>query len=583
MVRTSGLKRPAQAQAPPMTANAPDVQSQLLGMSPFMRAFDLNQNRSPSVGGITIGNAERPSNLWYKVTGQSTYWYMYALMDWYKSEVSVLSTIINRSTQELFRHGLELRPRFAYKCVDCGHESDFIIKECPVCGSRHLRKPDPTQKDYFVRPNGKSFLEEANDNGQTLKDVLKSYAEMQYQNNQAYNCCITGDIVDGLGHLVRAYPLEFLSIDPKFVRMLYDDTGEIGNTYAYARDDRTTLYDFADRSSENIDRLARASDTGKELYPACYQIGENYGGTGRYRVYSKEEIYQDHWFAQSLIYGIPIWFDIEDDLLTWHYLEKHFLKRYKFGYVRKILILPGFNEDDAQDMVMGVQDVMAKNDNSIPIICLPPQIPGTAEMKAQVLELGTENANDAIAVKNEIRDRLCAHIGVPNIFAGDVEASGGMNNESQQITIYDRYLMSQYEMIDRQCNWIMSWFPKITDWELRVMRPSKAYTDARRRLDRIQEATSMKGLGFQVELSPNGEFVYGSKPLDQVQQEVQMKQQRDQMQQQEMAMNAQMGMMPGDGEGPPERGTLRREDSDVAGSKDEVDLSMRESAESAVV
>ena len=168
MVRTSGLRRPAQAQAPPMTANAPDVQSQLLGMSPFMRAFDLNQNRSPSVGGITIGNAERPSNLWYKVTGQSTYWYMYALMDWYKSEVSVLSTIINRSTQELFRHGLELRPKFAYKCVDCGHESDFIIKECPVCGSRHLRRPDPTQKDYFVRPNGKSFLEEANDNGQTL-------------------------------------------------------------------------------------------------------------------------------------------------------------------------------------------------------------------------------------------------------------------------------------------------------------------------------------------------------------------------------------------------------------------------------
>ena len=62
-----------------------------------------------------------------------------------------------------------------------------------------------------------------------------------------------------------------------------------------------------------------------------------------------------------------------------------------------------------------------------------------------------------------------------------------------------------------------------------------------------------------------------------------MKQQRDQMKQQEMAMNAQMGMIPGDGEGPPERGTLRREDSDVAGSKDEIDLSMRESAESAVV
>lgn len=589
MVRTSAFKRPAQAMTPPVQGDQDDFRENLLRMSTFSKAFNLDRNASPSVGGISIGNAERPSNLWYKVTGQSTYWYMYAMMDWYKSEVSVLSTIINRSTQELFRHGLELRPRFAYKCVDCGYESDYIIRECPVCRSRHLRKPDPTQKDYFVRPNGKSFLEEANDNGQSLKDVLKSYAELEYQDNQAYNVCITGDIVDELGHLVRAYPLEFLCIDPKFTRMLYDDTGEIGATYAFTRDDRNSIVNLEDRSPENADKVARAQDSGKELYPACYLIGENYGGTGRYWAYTRDEVYQDHWFAQSLIYGIPIWFDIEDDLLTWHYLEKHFLKRYKFGYVRKILILPGFNEEDAEDMVMGVQDVMAKNDNSIPIICLPPQIPGTAEMKAQVLELGTENANDAIAVKNEIRDRLCAHVGVPNIFAGDVEASGGMNNESQQITIYDRYLMSQYEMIDRQCDWIMSWFPKITDWELRVMRPSKAYTDARRKLDRIQEATQMKGLGFQVELSTNGEFVYGSKPLDQVQQEVQMKEQRKQLQAQEQqeqmqqVNNAQMGLMPGDGEGPPERGTLRREDGDVAGSKDEVDLSMRESAEAAVV
>ena len=219
---------------------------------------------------------------------------------------------------------------------------------------------------------------------------------------------------------------------------------------------------------------------------------------------------------------------------------------------------------------------MAKNDNSIPIICLPPQLPGTAEMRAQTLELGTENANDAIEVKNEIRDRLCAHIGVPNMFAGDVEASGGMNNESQQITIYDRYLMAQYERIDRQCDWIMSWFPRITDWELRVMRPSKAYTDAKRRLDRIQEASQMKQLGFPVELTTDGEFVYGQRPYDQVQQE-------QQMEQQEQTRNAQMGLMPGDGEGPPEAGTMRRADAEVAGSKDEVDLSMRESAEAADV
>lgn len=583
MIRSTGYKRTIRPEPVP-EFQEPGTDGNLIRMmnqaSNFTKAFDLESagvtGGGGGVGGVSIGNAERPSNLWYKVTGQSTYWYMYALMDWYKSEVSVLSTIINRSTQELFRYGLELKPKFAYKCVECGHESDYILRECPVCGSKHLRKPDPSQKEYFVRPNGKSFLDEANDNGQTLKDVLKAYAEMQYQNNQAYTLCVTGDILDGEGELLRAYPLEFISVDPKFVKFLYDDTGKLGTTYAFTRQDRNSLINFENPSAEDRSLLEYAEHEGYRLFPACWQIGSNYGGTGRYWIYSKEEVYQDHWFAQSMIYGVPIWFDIEDDLLSYHYLEKHFLKRYKFGYVRKMVILPGFNDDDLGDIVQGIQDVMAKNDNSIPIICLPPQLPGTAEMRAQTLELGTENANDAIEVKNEIRDRLCAHIGVPNMFAGDVEASGGMNNESQQITIYDRYLMAQYERIDRQCDWIMSWFPRITDWELRVMRPSKAYTDAKRRLDRIQEASQMKQLGFPVELTTDGEFIYGQRPYDQVQQE-------QQMEQQEQAQNAQMGLMPGDGEGPPEAGTMRRADAEVAGSKDEVDLSKRESAEAADV
>lgn len=591
MIRTTApkavpLPQPAPAPGPVTADPAVELFRSTDNTSMFRKAFNLDHGdgrRIGGVAGVTIGNAERPSNLWYKVTGQSTYWYQYALMDWYRSEVSVLSTIINRSTQELFRYGLELKPKFAYKCCQCGHESGFRIGECPVCGSTDLRRPDPTQKDYFVRPDGTSFLDEANDNGQSLRDVLKAYAEMQYQNNQAYTLCVTGDILDAEGRLIRAYPLEFISVDPKFVKFLYDDTGRIGATYAYARTDRNTLIDFGSASAKDRALVEDADRTGKELYPACWQIGSNHGGTGRYWCYSKEEVYQDHWFAQSMIYGVPVWLDIEDDLLTYHYLEKHMLKRYKYGYVRKMVILPGFNDEDVEDITKGIQDIMAKNDNSMPIICLPPQMPGTAEMRAQTLELGTDDANDAIQVKNEIRDRLCAHVGVPNVFAGDVEASGGMNNESQQITIYDRYLMAQYERIDRQCDWILSWFPKITDWELRVMRPSKAYTDAKRRLDRIMEAGQMKQLGFPLELSDDGEFIYGDRPYDQLQQEMQLEQQEQQMAQMQQAQNAQRGMMPGDGEGPPEQGTMRREDAEVAGSKDEVDLAKRESAEAAEV
>ena len=573
MIRVSGQEASFNKTVTPVTAVAPpdDAETfQKMGIDPEVYLKNAERNPGARVE-PTIGNSERPSNLWYKITGMANYWRMYAMMDWYKSEVSVFSTVIQRSTTELFRYGLDLKPKFALKCEDCDEEYDGFVSKCPHCGSTRLRKPDPTQKDYFRRPNGKSFLEEANENGQSLKDVLRAYAESQYQNNQAYTLCVTGDIYDKVdGHLLRSYPLEFICQDPKFVKYLYDETGKPGTTYAFTREDRNTLINL----DQNPNALNDYTEEGIELYPAIWQIGSNYGGTGKYWLYTQEEVYQDHWFRPSLIYGVPIWYDIEDDLQTYHFIEKHNLKKYKYGYVRKMVILPGFNEEDVEDITKGIRDILATNDNSIPIICTPPQLPGTAEMKAQTLELGTESSADLMAIKDDIRDRICAHAGVPNLFAGDVEASGGMNNESQQITIFDRFLVDKLDYVDRQCKWIMSWFPKITDYELVVNRPGKADVDAKQFLEEIQKAQMMKQLGFDV-YRVGSRFYFSEEPVDQIQ-----RKQQEAMAQQQQAMPAteitEGGIVPGDGDGPPEKGTARRENSDIGDVADEIDQSKRE-------
>ena len=521
-----------------------------------------------------VMNAERPSNLWYRTSGMSTYWYMYSLMDLYASEVSILSTLFHRSTTELFRYGLELSPKFAKKCTKCGYECQTLIDECPQCGSTHLRRPDASQKDYFRRPNGKSFLDEANDSGQSMKDVLKAYAFSEYQNNQAYTLCITGDIVDKeTGHLLRAYPLEFIPEDPKFVRYLYDETGKPGTDFAFTRDDRNTLINLND----DPDALEVADERGYELYPAVWQVGSNFGGTGRFWLYTQEEVYQDKWFKPSLIYGIPHWFDIEDDILTYHYIEKHNLKKYKFGITRKLLLLPGFNDEDVEDITKGIRDVLATNDNSIPIVCTPPAMPGVSEMQAQVLELGDDDASILLSEKDDIRDRICAHGGVPNLWVGDVEQSGGMNNESQQITTFDRYLMDKYEAIDRQCRWIMSWFPQITDWELTIVRPGKASEKLRKRMDQIQEAQGMQGLGFTVEIV-DGDFRYSSKPAPP---------------QMDPGMAGPPGPDPmagppigedlGPSEGLPDPGAARRDDPDVDDAKSQTEESQSDAASAMMV
>ena len=569
-------------------SSTPVVKSMTLGDYGIDSDSTLNRIMKAQRVTAEIVGAERPSNMWFRTNGQTQFWYQYALMDWYRSEVSVLSTVIHRSATELFRYGLELTPKFVKVCSQCGYECQTNIDTCPECGSRKLRKPNHGQLKYFRRPNGKSFLDEANDNGQSLKDVLRAYAESQYQNNQAYTICVTGDHIDPeTGELLRSYPLEFVSIDPKFVRFLYDDTGKPGNKYAFIMEDRNTLITLG-KGKDELDTDNFLDPEGRVLYPAAWQIGTNYGGTGKYWLYTLDEVYQDHWMRQTLLYGMPIWFDIEDDLLTYHYIEKHNLKKYKFGYVRKIVILPGFNDEDVEDITKGIQDVLATNDNSCPIVCTPPQMQGVAEQRAQTLELGTESSADLMQIKDDIRDRICAHCGVPNLFVGDVEQSGGMNNESQQITAYDRYLMDKYDYLDRQCKWIMSFFPMITDFELTVTRPSKAASKQRLAQDELQYATGMMQNGF-IPRYVDGHFIYPEISINQIQFEQQMQQmQQEQQQAQMMAAQQQMqqmqGMMAQQGGGPinagqPELqdlGSARREDGEIADSKEAVDLSAQE-------
>lgn len=566
MARTTAIQDNPSLPYVASVAPAPDPERAMYGLD-----SKSVKRQIEGINRVIIANAGRPEDMDYRITNMSNFWYMYERAGYYRRDVSLFSTIITRSTTEIFRYGLDFRPKFAKKCENpnCGYESQTMVDTCPVCGSARMRVPDPLQKNYFRNPSsGKSFLDDANYNHKPLVDVLKMYAESQYQNNQAYLLAVTGEgIREDNSEKEYSKVLEFIVPDPRKVRYLYDESGRPGTRYAFTRDDRNTLWDTTDE--KDVDEMDRLTTEGKVLYPAHWMVGTNPGATGRYWVYDGEEVYQDQWFRPSMTYGIPILYDIEDDLKTYYYIEKHNLKKYMLGYVRKMIVLPGFNEDDVEDIQKGVTDVLSTNDNSIPIVCLPPQIPGTAEMKAQVLELGAESSQDLMLVKNDIRDRLCAHWGVPNIFAGDVEASGGMNNESQQITIYDRYLMDKYNYVDRICAWIMEWFPLITDWELCVNRPSKAYTDAKKRMDRIQEAQLMKQLGFDITFV-DGEFRYSSEPIDQVQ-----RKQQEAM----MAMSGGMadgGLMPGDGDGPPEKGTARREDEEIDAAEDEIDLAKRE-------
>lgn len=545
---------------------------------------ESNTGKPPAEPGIY--GAQRPANQLYEVQNETQFWNMYALMDWFKSNVPILATIVKRTCMELFRYEIAIKPKFAYKCESCGHETQYYVKECSQCGSLHLRRPDESQKEYLYHYSQAgervSFIDEANNNGQSLLDVLWSFAESELLYNEGYILCVTGDIINENGDLQKQVPLEFVAQDPKYVRYLYDDTGTPGRRFAFTYDQRDILLDL-DQDPEAVNDVAK---NGATLIPALWQIGSQFGGNGRFLLYGAGEVFQDHWDSPALIYGRPSWLDMEDEMLTYHYQNKHNLKKYKFGYVRKILVLPGFNEAEGAIISKGIADVLSKNTNSIPIVCTPMPVPGVPQMDAQVLDLGVESSQDLMAVRDDITAKLCAHGCLPNILAGDVESSGGMNNESQQITIFDRYILGRYNKVDRALRWIQKKISsKVTDWEIVLGRPSKAYTDVKKMIDNIQVAQGMQALGIPMGFL-DGEFRYGEVSMEQVMQEAELRRQGLMTpggSKGGQTIPPEDGMMPGDGDGPPELGTARREDPDIDEAKNEEELTQREADDASEV
>ena len=454
-----------------------------------------------------IYSAGRPTNFLNKMLRATTFWQPYALMDYYMREVSILATIKSRSVKEIFRYGIDWEPKFVRKCAECGREYDNAVVECD-CGSKKLYEPDKLQQDYFGY-NGVSFLDKANRSGQSLKRVWQMFAESQYQNNMGYIGVITADFVDENGKLYEQMPIEIVNYDPKFVKRLFDESAVPGKEECFATQNRGVSY-------SQLQYPDLMMEDGTKLHPAFYRVGNNYGAVGEVWFYDEDEIFCDNWFSPSQTYGVPIWLDIEDDIISYHFMEKHQCKRWEHGYVRGLLVFPGFNKKSMLELSKSIKNVLAKNDNSIPMVALPPAVPGTGTQEVKFITLTNDTASDLMTYKNDIRDRLCGRAGVPNLIVTDTEASGGLNNESQQLTTFDRYLTDMYDNVDYSFNtWLLpKWFPKITDWKLVVRRPPKMNTELKEKMENAQYATTMKNLGFAPISQKDGVFQFPEKPQD---------------------------------------------------------------------
>lgn len=508
MIRNTG-PRP-QMQTAPSVAQIRTVPQMSLSETPLNMESAIERMKA-SAEEVHLEMGGRPTNIQYRLNQTHMgYWGVYSQMNYLFGESEILATIRNRFPAELLRHGVVLAPRFALKCTKCGYESKTLIKECPECGGRALRRPDPGQKEYFKNGRGRSFLDEANHNGQSLLQVLRAYAEQEIMYNQSYLVCITGDRLDSEGRLIEGVPDEFVVVDPKFVRYLYDQTGKPGRVMGFTREDRQTGIELK-QGAEDINDY---TPDGKVIYAASWAIGESYGATGPCWYYTDEEVYQDKWFNQSMTYGVPLWMPMIDSLKTGCSIEKRLNRQYTYGVVRKVLVFHGLSESDAEDISKGLKDILATDSGSVPIICLPPQMPQASKMEAQALDLMDASVGDSLDVLESILRHACALVGMPDVLSGGQESSAGsMGGDAMQMNIFDRYLGGILCFVDRMCDFMASFFPLMTDWVPRVVNPFRDEVERQMENSEIERIQKLKALGLSFEYR-NGKFWPTEEPAD---------------------------------------------------------------------
>lgn len=461
-------------------------------------------------GHFGISRSNRPTNIDFRNMSQYNFADSLHRAGWFYHNVSIFPTIVLRIVKETFRHGLDWEARFALKCEQCGGEYDEHVEECE-CGSKLLRPPMESQKDYFKRPlierDSPSFDDEANDNGKSLLELCKAFLEQSLVYNNPYVLAVCDYITDDNGEWTDRIVREFVQIDPLKTKRLFNESGSPGDGHGFLLEDRSTVYDM-NESGGYIN--------GKRLYPAHYKVSFSYGDSDGAEYYMRDEIYSATIFGESLNYGYPPCLYAYDALMTYHFIEKRNAREIEQGHPRGVLALHGVDSDTAQDIRNGMKDLMDDDPYSIPVISTTPQM-GREGRLIDYVPLSETNFSERLGLKNEIRDRICALLGVPNLFVSDVSQSGGLNNESQQISIFDRYLDDLRLAVETMLDWAMSFFPLITDFRKIVSMgdptdPESQMTVGQKRMENVQYAMMMQQLGFEIINYKDGEFEFSSMP-----------------------------------------------------------------------
>ena len=334
------------------------------------------------------------------------------LAAFFEQEVSIFADTVQTIVQETLRNGVEWKPRFASKCKLCDFESQEEIDKCPNCGSDQLREPNKSELRLFQRLDGTSFIDKANDNGQSLMDVLNLAVRNTVVFDKPVWLLINAYVTKPTGEVDRVYPQELLALDPRYVEPIYDrNSGRFGNGT------RVCL-----RHRDESQAGDKCKTCGMKLYDIQYRSV----ATGAARSYVEGEVITGSLYHPFLITGYPLILKMADDMFAYHYIEKRIRKNFEKGRPPGMIGVKSSNPASLYAEWQKIQAKMKEDPSYVPIIAC--DAAGSGSPITYVNLMQDLNAY-VLPMKEEIRQRHGSLFGVSIIYQNDTSNSGGLKND----------------------------------------------------------------------------------------------------------------------------------------------------------
>lgn len=487
-----------------------------------------------------------------------------------------LRTAITHLRNEIFRRGLEWEPAFDYKCdvceetytekhakrmnyrCDCTDQEEFdeqkiedierneadpVAKEKKIKSNLpkgpKLRKPDVSEIKEFDK-----FLDHANYFGQSLENILRSCEDDINIVDDAFLYFRKKYMLsDHEIERAREDPfndeyapdfevMQIFRLDPTLVEYDMDDRGIPGQGHHLCVFHRDDILDVPSDEGWDLEWKGTCPTCGLRTYPVYYvyneQQGSTYGGSRPKLLYLLEDEVI-HWsrYSPTETYGFAPVLSIYEKAMTLIGMD-----RYLYDYFYERRVPQGVVTVTTDDVTsfnatkMEVEARMQQDPHYIPWMAIASK---TGQGKMEFVRFAYSlDELDYLPVRDEIRERIAGIYGVSQVWMQSSEGIGGLNNESQQITVMNRVVEGAQRSYATDVFVKLKRALKIYDWNLSIRTPEESNELVELQIfqTRAAVAQTMAGMGFGVEFNAETEeFTYSGRILSM---EEQQKQQMEQ-------------------------------------------------------